>query len=120
MLYSARLRHCFHHSLLSPDHGSASPCLLSPPAAVSAEVVPRPFRLAGKAIFLTWPQNDVSKEDLMAKVVALWEAKLSWAVVAEESHKSGEPHVHAIVQFAERLGPEECESCLGCAYWQTR
>ena len=39
----------------------------------------------------------------MAKIVALWEAKLSWAVVAEESHKSGEPHVHAIVQFAERL-----------------
>ncbi|AIF34806.1 replication-associated protein [Sewage-associated circular DNA virus-14] len=79
------------------------PAYSPPPAAVSAEVVPRPFRLAGKAIFLTWPQNDVSKEDLMAKIVALWEAKLSWAVVAEESHKSGEPHVHAIVQFAERL-----------------
>lgn len=76
----------------------------TPPVLLSsAPVPPRPFRLAGKAIFLTWPQNDIAKEDLMAKLLALWEAKLSWAVVAEESHKSGEPHIHAIVQFAERL-----------------
>lgn len=80
------------------------PAYSPPPPSVTPPIESsRPFRLAGKAIFLTWPQNDITKEDLMAKLVSLWEAKLSWAVVAEESHKSGEPHVHAIAQFTERI-----------------
>ena len=79
------------------------PAYSPPPPVASLSTPVRPFRLAGKAVFLTWPQNETVKEALMASVLALWEAKIAWAVVAEESHKSGEPHLHAIVQFVDRL-----------------
>jgi len=74
--------------------------------------VPRAFRLAGKAFFLTWPQNEVSKETLMANVLALWEGNVVFAVVAEESHKTGEPHLHAIVQFVKRVDIKDANPVL--------
>lgn len=60
----------------------------------------RPFRLKCKACFLTWPQNDMTKEDCLSRVIKVLEPEgLEWAVVASELHKDGTPHLHAICKF---------------------
>lgn len=74
------------------------------------EVVKK-FRLAGKVFFLTWPQNDVAKEQLLDRVVALW-SDLAFAVVAAETHKSGEPHLHVIVGFNARKDIKDANAVL--------
>jgi len=60
------------------------------------------FRLCGKTYFLTWPQNELDKNDVLGECVSLWEQSASFIVVAAELHADGEPHLHAIVGFKER------------------
>ena len=45
------------------------------------------FRLQGRAIFLTWPQNAATKEDTLAACVQQWPSA-TFIVVAEEEHKT--------------------------------
>ena len=47
------------------------------------------FRLQGRAIFLTWPQNAATKEDTLAACVQQWPSA-TFIVVAEEEHKTGD------------------------------
>lgn len=69
------------------------------------ESVAKQFRLQAKNVFLTWPQNVMSKEDTLSacrRVFPLAE----FIVVAEEEHKSGDPHLHAIVGLPKRINWE--------------
>lgn len=59
------------------------------------------FRLQGKAFFLTYPQCTESKEDLAAFLRG--RGAITKMVVSREKHESGEPHLHAYVNFKEKL-----------------
>ncbi len=61
------------------------------------------WRLQAKNIFLTWPQNTATKEDVLAKVQATWGDDLDWSVVAEEKHQDGTPHLHAVIAFCKKM-----------------
>lgn len=67
-----------------------------PEGVVSEEPV---FQFNGLALFVTFPQCDVKKEQVLANCRALWGVFLSFAVIAEELHKDGTPHLHAYIKF---------------------
>ncbi len=52
---------------------------------------------------MTWPQNVATKEATLQSVKDKWEGQVVWCVVAEEQHKTGEPHLHAVVKFARKM-----------------
>lgn len=51
-----------------------------------------------KHYFLTWPQNDTPKEEVLAALTTK-EAGLKWCVVATEDHKDGHKHLHALLVY---------------------
>jgi hypothetical protein len=63
----------------------------------------RGYRLSGKNLFFTWPQNDISKEVVMDRLLALFGDKVVFVIVCEEKHQSGEPHLHAVVSLTKRV-----------------
>ena len=70
------------------------------------------FRLAGKVVFLTWPQNYVVNVVLLDRIVALWGDDVLFAVVATEAHADGEPHLHAIIGFKKRVDLRDANAVL--------
>jgi len=61
------------------------------------------FRLQAKNFFLTWPQCDEPKELALECIIQQFGDDLDYAVVAEEDHKDGTPHLHAILALKEKL-----------------
>lgn len=59
------------------------------------------YRLCGSGFFLTYPRCDLSKEKVLDHLKTIGQVKS--AVVAEEKHKDGTPHVHAFVKYQKRL-----------------
>lgn len=59
------------------------------------------YRLQAKQVFLTYPQCGVSKEELADHLMGLRETVR--LVVAQEKHEDGSPHLHAYVNFREKL-----------------
>lgn len=60
------------------------------------------LRLQSQAFILTWPQNQTKKEDALERIQTHeWKVPLDWAVVAEEQHENGDPHLHAVVKFVQ-------------------
>jgi len=55
------------------------------------------FQLNTKTLFMTYPQNDTPKETALKRIVDIWEPE--WAIVAQEKHKDGNNHLHAVVRF---------------------
>lgn len=121
-------------SSLIPRH--AAPVLLAPQPLVQPPLTPlvsttttcqnpvparntSAFRLQAKNIFLTWPQNVATKEATSEKIIAIWGDQVSWFVVCEEEHKSGDPHLHAIIAFVRKMfikgkkGMEQLDSITG-------
>jgi len=66
---------------------------------VGVKTVSQKFRIAAKRLFLTYPQCAVSKEVALQRILSVWTERLEWAIVAEESHKDGTPHLHCILSF---------------------
>ncbi|XP_028110774.1 uncharacterized protein LOC114309263 [Camellia sinensis] len=61
----------------------------------------RHFRLQNKNIFLTYPRCSLHKEGLLQKLRALFTNRQpNYIKGAHELHANGEPHPHALVQFA--------------------
>ncbi len=55
------------------------------------------FRLHGKVFFLTWPQCTTPKEVTLERIRTKWpDCK---AIVCEEEHADGSPHLHATILF---------------------
>lgn len=52
----------------------------------------------GKRFFLTYPQCDASKDDLFTFLTS--RADVQYVCVARERHETGEPHLHACVEYA--------------------
>lgn len=61
-----------------------------------------PFRMDAKSFFLTFPQCDVSKQDVLARLTGRFKS-LKWACVASEKHANGDPHLHIVLQLKKRL-----------------
>lgn len=59
-------------------------------------------RLNNVGYFLTWPQNDMVKEVVLEKICDMFKPKVDYAVVCNEEHKDGTPHVHAVIKFNKR------------------
>jgi hypothetical protein len=57
------------------------------------------FRLQGKNLFLTYPQCDTSKEQVLDNIYTEFGNDVAWAIVCEESHVDGQPHIHAIIRL---------------------
>ncbi len=68
---------------------------------------PCPFHLNCKNLFLTFPQCSESKEVAMASIISKLDPK--WAIVAEESHKDGSPHLHCIVVLKKQRHFRNCK-----------
>nr|QTE03384.1 MAG: replication-associated protein [Lorikeet CRESS-DNA-virus sp.] len=54
------------------------------------------FRFNAKTAFLTYPQCDATKEDLLAHLIALPVPPV-YVIVSRELHEDGMPHLHAVV-----------------------
>lgn len=63
----------------------------------------RGYRLAGKNLFLTWPQNDATKEHVLEQLLEMFGDKVEFAIVAKERHQDGEPHLHAVLALKRRV-----------------
>lgn len=60
----------------------------------------RPFQFNSKKIFLTYPQCNLEKQTVLSHFQNEQSfPKLSYAIVAQERHQSGEPHIHVFIEF---------------------
>lgn len=59
------------------------------------------FRLSAKALFVTYPQCPVPKDTMMAHLAG--KLDVEWAMVAQEEHKDGNAHLHALIKLNKKL-----------------
>jgi len=74
----------------------------------------RLFRVQSKSLFLTYPKNTTEPDDLLGFIsdrLKKWEP--TYIGVVRELHKSGEPHLHAVV-----ILKEKCDIRDGNAYFR--
>ncbi|QDJ95259.1 replication-associated protein [Capybara virus 26_cap1_2125] len=57
------------------------------------------FRMNAKNYFLTYPQCEVAKEDMLAAFLEKEGDRIKWMVVAHELHKDGGDHLHVQVEY---------------------
>lgn len=60
-----------------------------------------PFRLSTKTIFLTYPNCNEPKEDLLQFLKTLGQIK--YAIICKEKHESGEYHLHAAAKYTSKI-----------------
>lgn len=80
--------------ILSAPQSWSLPTAMSPPTM-------RPFSVDGQRFFLTYPNCRVTPHDLYTFLCTL--ESVLWARICQETHASGEPHAHAVFQFANRF-----------------
>ncbi len=59
-----------------------------------------PFRLYAKHLFLTYPQCSATKESVLKRVLERLDPE--WAIVCQEEHADGTPHLHAVIKLKKR------------------
>lgn len=60
------------------------------------------FHLQGRTFFLTYPQCDLTCDELETALRAI--RPYQRAVVVREPHKDGHPHLHCAIEYAKRFG----------------
>jgi len=71
-----------------------------------------PFKFDSQHFFLTYPQSDISNDELIAGLRLI--AELEWVRVCRESHSDGSPHSHAVGKFKGRFQTRN-ERCFDIA-----
>lgn len=62
------------------------------------------FRINAKNFFLTYPQNDTEPEEALSRMENHnWPSPFKWAIVSQETHQSGDYHLHVVVAFEESI-----------------
>lgn len=61
-----------------------------------------PKRLDTDQVYLTFPQNDFDPKECLNLLVQR-EPQLKWAVVAQELHQDGQPHLHVLAKMKSRI-----------------
>lgn len=61
-------------------------------------------QLQAKNWILTFPQCDTPKESALSKIQDKWKnQELTFAIIAEEKHKDGTPHLHILLSFKNKF-----------------
>jgi hypothetical protein len=56
------------------------------------------FRLQCKKLYLTFPKENLSKEQMLSNLKEMFsEYEIEWIVVCQEKHKDGDKHLHCII-----------------------
>lgn len=55
------------------------------------------FRLRTKKLFLTFPQCEKGKQEVLPKLTKLAKSEIEFCVVAQEKHKDGKDHLHCVM-----------------------
>jgi len=66
------------------------------------------YRLRGKQFFLTYPQCSVTKESTLTKIKETFKENLRFAVVSEEDHQDGTPHLHVALNLHKEIDWRTC------------
>ncbi|ADM64623.2 replication initiator protein [Spinach severe curly top virus] len=68
------------------------------------------FRLSSKNIFLTYPQCDIPKDEVLQLLQNLpWSVvKPTYIRVASERHADGTPHLHCLIQLSGKSNIKDC------------
>jgi len=66
------------------------------------------YRLQGKQFFLTYPQCSVAKELTLMNIKETFKENLRFAVVSEEEHQDGTPHLHVALNLHKRIDWSTC------------
>ncbi len=66
------------------------------------------FRFSGIRVFLTFPQCDRSKAVALRAIEGTDRFDCEYAVVAEEAHEDGTPHLHAVIRFKQPVTTRDC------------
>ena len=66
------------------------------------------FRFGGIRVFLTFPQCDRSKRVALKSIEDTDLFDVEYAVVAEEAHQDGTPHLHAVIRFKKPVHTRDC------------
>lgn len=100
-----------------------SPTSTTPPSATTATTSstettsPAPlWRLEAKNLFCTWAQNTTSKDTVLQRALEFFGARMRFAVIAEEAHANGDPHLHALFALNQRYlsrNPKDLDSLAG-------
>lgn len=61
------------------------------------------FNLDTQNLFLTYPQNDTSKEDALDRLKEHFKENLNCAIVAQEQHQDGHNHLHIYLKLNKRF-----------------
>jgi hypothetical protein len=54
-------------------------------------------------LFLTYPRCNAGKNDALARIIQHFGVILEWAVVSEETHEDGEPHLHVALSLTRKV-----------------
>jgi len=79
------------------------------PTGVSVDLQTKKVRIRSKKFFLTFPQNDVSKEEALNRLKEKFEDNIKWILIAQEKHKDGEKHLHIGIEFYETVNVQRSE-----------
>lgn len=63
-------------------------------------------QLSARNWFLTFPQSGraITKDEVLLRLFSKWEKeKFDFIIIAQETHQDGEPHLHLVISFKERL-----------------
>lgn len=76
-----------------------------------------PFQINTSKLFLTYPQCDVPKEDVL-EILRLALPEFSSYIVAHELHQNGDDHIHCYIEFPEPFRSRN--SKFADLHWQMR
>lgn len=74
----------------------------SNPVNVTTTSPSRAFRISARRLALTFPQNATTKDVCMERILEKWGQCIKWAVVTQESHEDGNPHLHIAIVFSRK------------------
>lgn len=80
---------------------SCPPPILEQPQPYSPKKKAKRFRLHAKNLFLTYPKCQMTKEQILEGLLAFPKA-ISWAVIVQELHQDGTPHIHIALSFLKK------------------
>lgn len=86
----------------SPGRPSSPPLRRSGSSTTESSSRKKAFRLQGNHLFLTYPQCKLTKEEAEKNLKLKFPTQLEKYLVARESHKDGEPHLHIYLHLREK------------------
>lgn len=87
----------------SPEHRTTPPPLRSSKSLPSSTKRKKSFQIQGKLFLLTFPRCATTKSLAMERIVKSTSFTAQYALVAQEKHVDGFPHLHIIIYSKDRI-----------------